>query len=588
MKSTFYEWKITKFVFFLLISSSLSDPLYDNNADREAAAATFKSYMENKGYLVDKGEFQFWSPEDCEEEGGLKCFGNNPDSPYGVYSFHNDFEGEYTRDLNLDLERRLRIDEAVVFFGLTPPLAKYFGFTHYLGRRTFEEDEAVVFFGLTPPLAKYFGFTHYLGRRINKIRAGSTRKSSSLSDAINPMNIKVTGDGSYEASFNSDVCIVTTGDQNMFEAVKEGMQYAGVPPEVMNLQVLSSDTLNLGNDRTRDSITWLHRIMRFIDKDAGNAYMENPPVHLFRVSPKVPVDRALVVPYPLPDRMNRATGVGEIDLRSSVQGLEAVLRRLFHLRADISLFQAKSKPTATQGEQCLEDNANCKRDNPDAAYFANLPGYTLGQNDVFIIYGINHVKTGYAKYMSVTLYGLNGIAFASLNSEDDMEGTAAKFIPDSPNVDKLFAVVMARDCQNYANCLKIPYAGSKGLPAGIPPLMSVTLYGLNGIAFASLNSEDDMEGTAAKFIPDSPNVDKLFAFVMARDCQSYANCLRIPYAGSKGLPAWVPPLMLSRNILNPQTGTGADFEELVPTRLMFAKLPRIAPLYKNKTKNGEE
>lgn len=486
MKSNFYEWKITKFVYLLLISSSLSDPLYDNNADREAAAATFKSYMENKDYLVDKGEFQFWTPEDCEEAGGVHCFGNNPDSPYGVYAFHNDFEGEYTRDLNLNIERRLRIDEAVVFFGLTPPLAKY------------------------------FGFTHYLGRRINKIRAGSKRKSSSLSDAINPMNINVTGDGSYEASFSSDVCIVTTGDQNMFEAVKEGMHNAGVPQEVMNLQVLSSETLNLGNDRTRDSITWLHRIMRFIDKDAGNAYMENPPVHLFRVSPKVPVDRALVVPYPLPDRMNRTTGVGETDMRSSVQGLEAVLRRLFHLRADISLFQARSKPTATQGEQCLEDNANCKRDNPDAAYFANLPGYTLGQNDVFIIYGINHVKTGYAKYMSVTLYGLNGIAFASLNSDDDMEGTAAKFIPNSPNVDKLFAVVMARDCQNYANCLKIPYAGSKGLSAG------------------------------------------------------------------------VPPLMVSRNILNPQTGTGADSEELVPTRLMFAKLPRIAPLYKNKTKNGVE
>ena len=54
------------------------------------------------------------------------------------------------------------------------------------------------------------------------------------------MNINVTGDGSYESSFNSDVCIVTTGDQNMFEAVKEGMQYAGVPSEVMNLQVCTS------------------------------------------------------------------------------------------------------------------------------------------------------------------------------------------------------------------------------------------------------------------------------------------------------------------------------------------------------------
>ena len=73
MKPFFYEWKIiSTLASFLLISSSLSDPLYDNNADREAAAATFKSYMENKGYLVDKGEFQFWTPEDCEEAGGVQ------------------------------------------------------------------------------------------------------------------------------------------------------------------------------------------------------------------------------------------------------------------------------------------------------------------------------------------------------------------------------------------------------------------------------------------------------------------------------------------------------------------------------------
>ena len=88
--------------------------------------------------------------------------------------------------------------------------------------------------------------------------------------------------------------------------------------------------------------------MRFIDKDARNAYMENPPIHLLQVSLKVPMP-AKGAPYPLPNRMNCTRGVDETDLRSSVQGLEAVLCRLSHLRADISLFQVRSKPTATQG-----------------------------------------------------------------------------------------------------------------------------------------------------------------------------------------------------------------------------------------------
>ena len=70
---------------------------------------------------------------------------------------------------------------------------------------------------------KFFGFTHYLGRHEKDPGVGSKRKISSLSDTINPMNINVIGDGSYEASFSSDVCIFTTGDRNMFEAVKEGM-----------------------------------------------------------------------------------------------------------------------------------------------------------------------------------------------------------------------------------------------------------------------------------------------------------------------------------------------------------------------------
>ena len=47
----------------------------------------------------------------------------------------------------------------------------------------------------------------------------------------------MTGDGSPGDTFNSDVCIVTTADQNMFDAITAGMLTVGVPSDSMNLQV---------------------------------------------------------------------------------------------------------------------------------------------------------------------------------------------------------------------------------------------------------------------------------------------------------------------------------------------------------------
>eukprot|EP00592_Proboscia_alata_P015959 CAMPEP_0194399770 /NCGR_PEP_ID=MMETSP0174-20130528/126839_1 /TAXON_ID=216777 /ORGANISM="Proboscia alata, Strain PI-D3" /LENGTH=443 /DNA_ID=CAMNT_0039196205 /DNA_START=168 /DNA_END=1499 /DNA_ORIENTATION=+ len=430
--------------------------------------------MRGNGYSVDRGELVYWDLEKCQQEGGaLKCFGNNPDSPYGINSFLNEnaVDGEYTKDLDINIERRFRADEAIVFFGLTPPEAKYIGYTHYLSKRRF-------------------------GR--------SKRINASLGDTINHLNINVTGDGSPGDTFNSDVCIVTTADQNMFDAIATGMLSVGVPSDSMNLQVLAKDTLQLGLTKHHDSISWLNRIVRFADKEAGAAYMANPPVFLFRITPLTEKE---IAPYPIPIRKTRKTGQNENYMWYTIERLERTLRKRFDRKVRTSYINPSSKVTATFGETCLKKEKNCKRDNSDAAYFFNYPARNMGPNELLIIYGVNHVQTGFATYMSISIYDWNGVAFAALNSEDDMVGSASQFIPYMEHVDKAFAIVMARDCTEFTYCLEVPYT-------------------------------------------------------------------------RPGFPSWVTPVLTVRNILHPNTTAGPDFEEIISTKVMYAKLQRKLPSLK--------
>ena len=116
---------------------------------------------------------------------------------------------------NLFFLSGLNPDSSYVAFGIDrlPGEAIY---SPYSNR--FREDEAVIYFGKTPPLAKYFGHTEYL----NTIDDGKRRSNgrldiqASLQDPINPSNINVTSDGSYSDSFNKDYVIIPSADQNMY------------------------------------------------------------------------------------------------------------------------------------------------------------------------------------------------------------------------------------------------------------------------------------------------------------------------------------------------------------------------------------
>ena len=90
---------------------------------------------------------------------------------------------------------------------------------------------------------------------------------------------------------------------------------------------------------------------------------------------------------------------------------------------------------------------------------------TLGPDDFFIVYGVNHQQTGKAMYMNVTMYGRTKQIAADQVPDPHLLGSAADYLPAGyPDLDKLYAYKFARECGEEENCLEIPY-GCPGMAA---------------------------------------------------------------------------------------------------------------------------
>ncbi len=83
---------------------------------------------------------------------------------------------------------------------------------------------------------------------------------------------------------------------------------------------------------------------------------------------------------------------------------------------------------------------------------------TLGPDDFFIVYGVNHQQTGKAMYMNITMYGKTKQSSLDQVPDPKLVGSAADYLSAGyPDLDKLYAYKIARNCGGAKNCLEIPY-----------------------------------------------------------------------------------------------------------------------------------
>jgi len=481
-----------------LSSKGIVFALYTNRKHLDDAADDFSSHLISRGFDVREGSLKFFFKEDCIDYVDLigTCFGNNPGTPYGIYQLPH-IPGEQYDDLipaigtnNLGLEVRIRSDEAIVLIGVTPPESAYFGYTHYLWKTRNKREN-------NNPL-----FT-----------------AASLDDTINPYTINVGQriSSSYDAAFDKDVVITSTGDQGTARAVDRALTKAGIPRNIRNLQKISTKVggplppvglYNPGLEEDKDSILFLNRVAVFQNETLGSQYLKNPPFRLFRITPKernrrdlrksrsesgndesnfkigrqkqtilnrdpigdtrlatlnrepvrnkpdTSINNRYVVPLRTPQR-----SLSESKFKKSLDRLEDVIRSNHNIKeqGEVVLFPLI-------GSQCIFASLECYGDNGDTAYFIARPEFTMPTDDnYYVVIGVNHMATGRSVYAEVGGYQLStATGIASFESINNMPGSAETYL--NRNDSKyLYAFTARRDCTGIDFCMTLPFP-NEGFP----------------------------------------------------------------------------------------------------------------------------
>lgn len=401
--------------------------------------------LEKDGFVVQEGAFAKMDPIELLNRGLLRSAnGNNSGTPYFSIAlplapgqtFSNEFSapgypGKY-------LSYHLRADEVLLFIGRTPPEMLYFSYRSFLLTRFSPANGQQVIYGA-------------LGDTINNATLGTG----------NP--------------FNQPLVIITAADASMNRLVRNSLVSSGFSETIVYDDKLPGEMLNMGLASQSDSFTFLSRTAIPRNQSAFDAYLANPGGRVFRLTPRVPPERASL--YPRPVLKPRGTGKTEAYLQSSMNELRAAILNRFS-----SEYVATEYPTSQWLPETLvgiDQGFNVIAESRDTPYLWTSTGQTpyatpttfiLPENsdDFLVVYGVNHQVTGKATYSGFVVYGatyLNGVA--GVNSPS-FAGSAEQFLPGHPQAGFLYAWKIARKPDGSQHCLVIPM-GPQHYGFGVDP-----------------------------------------------------------------------------------------------------------------------
>ena len=395
--------------------------------------SAFRAALEHDGFLVQEGKLSFFDVIAFYNAGRIKsCFGFNPATPY-VALWLPPGPGQTGRSLltspkGLSVDWHLRPDEAVVYVGRTPPNCSYFSYRSYIFDKFYPQE------------GEY--------RRI----------FGDLSDALNQLTIKTEGtpNGSKGNPFNQTTLIVSTADKGIDERIRTAAQLTGYSPSITNTDAIPSSIVTMGLDNKSDTFAFILRLAFFQDQLAGDAYVNNPPAVVFRVTPK---ETAKLNPYKMPDLRVRGSGnASELDLMPTLSDLRQVILDNYGNLSATELETHVWLLTPMQGYDGIQRGVNVYGPNRDAIYLNTTP-FTLADdpNEFLIVYGVNHAATGKATYSNFALYGadiMNGVG--CVNSQN-LTGTAEEYLPGNPKAKYFYVWKVTRHCNGDTHCLSIPW-----------------------------------------------------------------------------------------------------------------------------------
>jgi hypothetical protein len=370
------------------------------------------SSFQESGFEVRMGEANKQFPiEFCLAGYTLDANGNNVGVPY----FGIQMPPPPGQDslFSIPLNYNVRIDEAVVLIGKTPPKCKYFSYRSYLYNR---------YYDFPPPPIR---------RKIN----ASLGETTSL--------YRMRPDLPLDSMFSRNFAIIMAADSIIAAEAKATILAATteIAPADIHFDILpSGDLFRCGTSIEADWTNILHRASLFEDTVAQNEYLENPPLEVLQVTKTLPAFAGLWSIHPF---MPRTSGYTEYHLFHDMELLELGIYEAY--KQNYEFIWLSSTPFNIEAYTAIQQGLNAYGDNHDCLY-TRTNDFLLGEYDLAIAYGVDHTQTGHAVYDNVNIYGSKYYdGFGGLTNEM-MAMSARQFFPDSlvTVADKFYAFCFAR------------------------------------------------------------------------------------------------------------------------------------------------
>jgi hypothetical protein len=274
--------------------------------------------------------------------------------------------------------------------------------------------------------------------------------------------------------------LITTADQTIAEQVTsiitQIVNQAGIDKNIVNVEPLPTESDNpvrLGLSEQADDLMTLARFTYPNNPVLAQEYQQNPPVFVFRTAPRIPFKGNMPRPLAPLNAPDRGTGTNEEYLREAQDILVTSLIHSYKKTGrDVSTAQSIPLSFLT-GETCIRLNISCMGDTQDAVYSATRETFSLDENDLIIIIGINHTQTRKASYTNVSFYNSAKMFGIRSFSDRNMEGSIASLLTTAnfsrndrrkleAAGDQLYIYTIARDCTGRNYCIEVP-TGNMGV-----------------------------------------------------------------------------------------------------------------------------
>lgn len=389
---------------------------------------TFEQALADEGFIVQQGRLDVLPVEACCA--WESCYRWNPTGEYGLFYLPMSPD-ENTADRELDATGmhwnwRLRSDEAVVFVGKTPPPTEYFSFRSY---RHEVYDETLN--------GHAFGFL-------------------TLGGSLNNITTKYVGDDPY----NADTMVITTADQQADEAIRRAAIRAGHNPDAINTDAIYTGDVIMGLDDKSDTFRMNHRISAYEDPADLAAWLAPDHSKVLRLTP---ITERSIISLP---RATAPPAGSEIDVLQYQPALD-------ELKAAIKADLGDVLTVYRESDNDVECSGACAGD----ATYGLLPDVFIPQGSglYLIVFGFNHQVMGKIAFQNVVLHGQDNFDHIASTTAREWVGSARKYLPEHPDVDKLYAWTFAWDCAGRDHCTELR-EGCPGMTEGEPILVMFRNY----------------------------------------------------------------------------------------------------------------